>query len=101
MEKAHVQFRGVVAIAAFAAALVAAVGAPAAGDNVYTVTNLQSTATDASLVNGWGLTALAGSPWWVADNGTDVSTLYRADGTKQPLTVAVANAPTGAVANDA
>jgi uncharacterized protein (TIGR03118 family) len=45
------------------------------------------------------LTSLPTSPWWVADNGTNVSTLYRADGTKVPLTVQVPNAPTGAVSN--
>jgi uncharacterized protein (TIGR03118 family) len=60
--------------------------------------------TDPALVNAWGLTSLPTSPWWVADNGTDVSTLYRADGTKVPITpqmpnVEVPNAPTGAAAN--
>ena len=74
--------------------LAAAAGATAATDaNEYTVTNLQSTASDATLVNGWGLAALAGSPWWVSDNGTNAATLYRADGSKQALTVAVKNAP--------
>ena len=44
---------------------------------------LQSTASDPTLVNGWGLAALAGSPWWVADNGTDVvDALQRRDGAK-------------------
>jgi len=54
---------------------------------------------DPDLVNAWGLTSLPTSPWWVADNGTDVSTIYLADGTKRPLTVQVPNAPTGAVSN--
>jgi len=77
----------------------------AAGANAYTATNLVSdvpglaTHVDPDLVNAWGLTSLPTSPWWVADNGTDVSTLYRADGTKVPLTVQVPNAPTGAVSN--
>src|SRR2546428_449361 len=31
---------------------------------------------DAALVNAWGLVAGATSPWWIADNGTDLSTLY-------------------------
>src|SRR3954452_25002505 len=101
MDKARMRSRGVAGIAALALVLRTAVGATAAGDNAYTVTDLQSTATDSTLVNGWGLTALQGSPWWVADNGTNASTLYRADGVKQALTVAVENAPTGAVANDA
>jgi uncharacterized protein (TIGR03118 family) len=51
------------------------------------------------LVNGWGLAALPTSPWWVADNGTDVSTLYTQDGTAVSLVVSVPNAPTGLVAN--
>src|SRR6266704_5260970 len=80
--------------------------APAsAAENSYTVTNLVSDVpglaahVDPTLVNAWGLTSLPTSPWWVADNGTNVSTLYRADGTKVPLTVQVPNAPTGAVSN--
>jgi uncharacterized protein (TIGR03118 family) len=101
MEKARMRSRGLVALAALAVALLTAAGVPAASENAYTVTNLQSTATDSSLVNGWGLAALTGSPWWVADNGTNVSTLYNAAGVKQALTVQVHNAPTGLVANDA
>src|SRR6266508_1042387 len=66
--------------------LTAALAASAsAAENSYTVTNLVSDVpglaahVDPDLVNGWGLTSLPTSPWWVADNGTDVSTLYRAD----------------------
>lgn len=33
--------------------------------------------TDPNLVNPWGQAASASSPLWVADNGADVSTLYR------------------------
>ncbi len=55
---------------------------------------------DPSLVNAWGLTASSSSPWWVADNGTDVSTLYNGNtGAKVPLTVMVAGGPTGTVFN--
>ena len=74
-------------------------------DSAFTVTNLVSdqpgvaVTTDPNLVNAWGLTSTATSPWWVSDNGKDVSTLYRADGSKVALTVGVASAPTGAVAN--
>src|SRR5262249_31133503 len=52
---------------------------------------------DANLVNAWGLTSGPGTPWWVSDNGTDKSTLYTADGTKQTRVVDVPGAPTGAV----
>ena len=98
-------FRGALLLAA--AVLIAAQSAvsAAAGGNLYAVTNLvsdqsaQAAHTDPDLVNAWGLTSLPTSPWWVADNGTNVSTLYQADGTKRSLTVQVPNAPTGAVSN--
>ena len=53
---------------------------------------------DAALVNAWGLVASATSPWWVADNGTGLSTLYNGNtGGKISLTVTVPGAPTGIV----
>ena len=60
--------------------------------------------TDPNLVNAWGLTSSPTSPWWVSDNGTDKSTLYRgSDGMSfplgNPLVVNVHNAPTGTVFN--
>src|SRR5436190_2372927 len=73
--------------------------------NSYVVTRLDSDIPgradklDSDLVNAWGLAALPGSPWWVSDNGTNLSTLYTADGTKQDLVVQVPGAPTGLVAN--
>ncbi len=81
------------------------VASASAAESSYRVTRLVSDLPgvaahlDPDLVNAWGLTSLPTSPWWVADNGTDVSTLYRADGSKVPLTVQVPNAPTGAVSN--
>ena len=48
---------------------------------------------DPDLVNPWGLAASSASPWWVADNGTGLSTLYKGDGTKQGLVVTVATPP--------
>lgn len=83
---------------------IAAAGASSAGGG-YTVTNLVSDQpghaahVDTSLVNAWGLASLHASPWWVADNGANVSTLYTAAGDKVPLTVAVGDSPTGLVAN--
>lgn len=61
--------------------------------------------TDRNLVNPWGLAAGPSTPLWVADNGTDVSTLYRGavNGsipTIVPLVVAIpGGAPTGVVFN--
>ncbi len=64
---------------------------------------------DANLVNAWGITHRAASPWWVSDNGKGVSTLYDGEGIAQfgatPLVVNVTGAgggsadPTGVVAN--
>ena len=56
--------------------------------------------TDPDLVNAWGLVSGPTTPWWVNDNGTGLSTLYRgSDGAKQTLKVAVAGGPTGVVFN--
>src|ERR1700751_263871 len=59
---------------------------------------------DPQLVNPWGLTASATSPWWVSDNNAGVSTLYNGQGVKQGLVVnipspvnGVAGTPTGVV----
>jgi uncharacterized protein (TIGR03118 family) len=60
---------------------------------------------DPDLVNAWGLAFGPTNPAWVADNGTDVSTLYRgavasSPVAKVPLTVSIPRgAPTGAVFN--
>jgi uncharacterized protein (TIGR03118 family) len=66
----------------------------------YVVNVLASTATDPDLVNGWGLSRGPTTPWWVADNGTDRSTLYDATGAKLGLVVTIpGGAPTGTVFN--
>jgi uncharacterized protein (TIGR03118 family) len=52
--------------------------------------------TDPLLVNPWGLSQAPGSPLWVANNGSDSSTLYNKDTfAKVPLNVAVPGGPTG------
>jgi uncharacterized protein (TIGR03118 family) len=45
--------------------------------------------TDPNLVNSWGLARSSGSPWWVADNGTGLSTLYSGTGAIVPLVVTI------------
>jgi uncharacterized protein (TIGR03118 family) len=91
---------GIALVVAGALVAVAATGAAAAiPGNSFTVTPLVSTATDADLVNAWGLTAGPATPWWVADNGTGVSTLYNGSGGKIPRTFTVGEDPTGAVFN--
>jgi uncharacterized protein (TIGR03118 family) len=96
------------AFALFALVLVVLpMSAGAAKSQPYVVTPLVSNGgvpashTDPALVNGWGLAALTTSPWWVADNGTNESTLYNSAGVKQALEVMVPGGPTGMVANNA
>ena len=99
--------RGVLALAVVIAALFATVPLQAAEGNSYTVTRLVSDVPgaaqnlDPNLVNAWGLTASSTSPWWVADNGTSLSTLYNGAGTPQSLVVTVGtdSGPTGVVFN--
>jgi uncharacterized protein (TIGR03118 family) len=49
--------------------------------------------TDPQLINPWGLTASAQSPFWVSDNQTGLSTLYNGAGTKTSLVVNIPSAP--------
>lgn len=63
--------------------------------------------TDPHLVNPWGLSRSATSPWWVSANGTGLSALYNGTGAVQALVVTVPNSmgvtdpsgPTGTVFN--
>ncbi len=69
--------------------------------NQYMVTNLASNAssgapfTDANMVNPWGMSRSSGSPWWLADNGTGLSTLYTGTGQVIPLVVTIPAAKAG------
>jgi len=80
----------------------------------YTQTNLvadttgPAPVTDTNLVNPWGLSRSSGSPWWVSDNGTGLSTLYDGTGAIQGLVVTIPPAdpnvsttgtPTGTIFN--
>ena len=83
------------------------------GSAQYLVTNLVSNQNaigsnpaDPDLVNAWGVTSLAASPFWVSDNGTGKSTLYNSRGEKQGLVVSIPSAsgtgqgtPTGVIGN--
>ena len=86
------------------------------GGGFYQQTNLVSDIagvalfTDTNLVNPWGLSHSATSPWWISDNGTGLATLYNGQGRKfpvgSPLVVTIAPpaggtsaAPTGNIFN--
>ena len=80
-------------------------------NNTYRQVNLVSdipglaARLDPNLVNPWGIAASGTSPFWVADNGTDRSTLYNTSGVPQALVVTIPghaggqSAPTGVVFN--
>ena len=57
---------------------------------------------DPHVVNAWGLASSSSSPWWIANNGTDSSTLFNADlEVIPPLVVSIpGGAPTGIVFNN-
>src|SRR5580700_3431331 len=63
--------------------------------NSYTQTNLTSDVagkaanTDPNLKNPWGLSDNSGSPWWVSDQVTGLTTLYDSTGTVVPLVVGI------------
>jgi uncharacterized protein (TIGR03118 family) len=104
LQAARVRLLAVLAAAALVAVALAA-RSSAAEENVYVVHNIISNVegsadhTDTHLKNAWGLDSVGGSPWWVANNHDDSSTLYRADGTIVPLVVTVSGGPTGLVGN--
>src|ERR1700722_9289173 len=81
-----------------------------AGD-FYTQTNLVSNVQglaithDPNLVNPWGISNSATSPYWISDQGTGLSTIYNGAGAITPLVVTVPagggplSGPTGTVDN--
>lgn len=86
------------AFSAFALILMSAAASGQQYNQVNLVANTSgvAAATDASLVNAWGLSRGSGSPWWVSDTGTGLSTLYNGAGTKQGLVVTIPAAKAGA-----
>ncbi|MBZ5664474.1 MAG: TIGR03118 family protein [Acidobacteriia bacterium] len=61
---------------------------------------------DPNLVNPWGMARSSGSPWWISDNGTSLSTLYDSTGAPKSLVVSIpapngqpGGTPTGAIFN--
>jgi uncharacterized protein (TIGR03118 family) len=90
-------------IAMLCAAITSAGVLRAADVNNYQVTILVSNEAgeapliDSKLVNAWGIATAGSSPWWVADNGSDWSTVYNGAGAKLSREVVVPGAPTGIV----
>jgi len=73
---------------------------------------LPAAINDPNLTNAWGISEGPGTPFWISDNGTGVTTLYNVPGSpngavsKVPLTVSIpsgsaaTSAPTGQVFNN-
>ena len=102
-------YRSLLVYAPLALAL-AGFGARPAAAGGYQVTNLVSNtpgiaaATDPNLINPWGISASPTGPFWVSDNGTNLSTLYNTAGTPLSLIVTIPTTdpklgPTGQVFN--
>jgi uncharacterized protein (TIGR03118 family) len=73
---------------------------------VSDISGFGASTIDPHLKNPWGIARGTTTPWWVADNGTGVSTLYNGAGTKVALTVTIPytaqsaiGTPTGVVFN--
>ena len=93
------------------ALLVLALAPRAMGDTFYDQQNLVSdvpglaVTTDPNLVNPWGISNSATSPYWISDQGTGVSTLYNGSGIPTALVVSIPttappSGPTGTVFNN-
>jgi uncharacterized protein (TIGR03118 family) len=51
--------------------------------------------TDPSLINPWGVSHSATSPFWISDQGSNLATLYNASGVKQGLVVSIPTTASG------
>jgi uncharacterized protein (TIGR03118 family) len=64
--------------------------------------------TDTNLLNPWGISFSSGSPFWISDNHSGLSTLYNSSGTPQSLVVTIPTptngtppaSPTGTIFNN-
>ena len=54
---------------------------------------------DPNLINPWGFFFTPNGNFWVADNGSDVSTLYTSTGSIINFVIQTASSPTGALRN--
>jgi uncharacterized protein (TIGR03118 family) len=113
--KAIMTSRGAALIVSLAGAagLWAAGAVPARAETFFTQTNLVSDGSvaakviDPNLINPWGLAESPTTPFWVADNGTGLATIYKVTGgnvAKNTLEVTIppgmgTGAPTGQVFN--
>jgi uncharacterized protein (TIGR03118 family) len=70
------------------------IAAPAEAGPVFVASSLATDATDAQLINPWGISASGMGPFWISNNGKGLATLYSVDpttnvATKQSLVVTI------------
>ena len=92
--------------ASIAAAAAFVAPSPASAISLYIENKLISDLPGATfqspdVVNPWGLARSAGSPWWISENGQDLSTLHDGTGAERasPKVSIPGGAPTGVVNN--
>jgi uncharacterized protein (TIGR03118 family) len=73
------------------------IAGPAEAGDLFVAKPLATHATDAQLINPWGISASDMSPFWISDNGAGVSTLYSVDPTTNVATKLSFPSPTGVV----
>jgi uncharacterized protein (TIGR03118 family) len=88
----------VFACLAFASTAVAANDRYLVHNMVSSTAAITADRVDPNIVNPWGLTSSAGSPWWPANEGTSTSTIIPATGAVNNTVVQVVGKPTGIVA---
>ncbi len=107
------QLKSVVTTAVALGALCAGTGLAEAATYLQTdlVSDIPGLAaiTDPNLTNPWGVSHLTGSPFWISDQGTNVTTLYAVTGSTSvspvslvvsiPTTASGPQGPTGQVSN--
>ena len=67
-------------------------------DLVSDLSAVGATITDPSLVNPWGISHTATSPFWISDQGTSLTNLWSVTGKTNVTKMTAVNPPTGNIA---
>jgi uncharacterized protein (TIGR03118 family) len=91
-------FATVIAIGALSASAWRAAAAPFVQTDLVSDIAGLATITDASLKNPWGSSHPAGGPFWISDQGTNLTNLWSVTGPATVTKVTAVNPPTGNIA---
>src|SRR5271170_5373987 len=98
------RFEGVLPVALVALGLSASIASTASAapyvqtDLVSDLSAVGATITDPSLVNPWGISHTATSPFWISDQGTSLTNLWSVTGKTNVTKMTAVNPPTGNIA---